>query len=137
MQVKVLLVMLYVVIILRLGFYSRKKIRTVDDFAVGNRFIGSWMSAFSFGTNYFPAVLIIGFAGKVGWGSGLSILWIAAGNAFLGTFLAWKILAPKNRELSSRLGVVTMPSFLETRYDSTNIKIFSNLKLVVMSHFPT
>lgn len=130
-SIKIAILILFLLVIISLGLYSRKMTKTVDDFVVGNRSIGPWMSAFSFGTAYFSAVLIIGFAGKVGWGYGLAALWIALGNAFLGTFLAWKILAPRTRELTSRMNVVTMPSFLEARYDSTNMKIFSSIVIFI------
>lgn len=131
MFMKVSMVLAFVAIILGLSLYTRTKTRTVDDFVVGNRSVGPWMSAFSFGTTYFSAVLIIGFAGKVGWGFGLSALWIAVGNAVLGTFLAWKVLGTRTRELTSHLNVLTMPSFLEARYDSTNMKIFSSLIIFI------
>ena len=29
--------------------------------------IGPWMSAFSYGTSYFSAVIFIGYAGMLGW----------------------------------------------------------------------
>lgn len=131
MTIKIFMILLFLLVIFSLGLYSRKKTQTVDDFVVGSRSIGPWMSAFSFGTAYFSAVLIIGFAGKVGWGYGLSALWIALGNAVLGTFLAWKILAPRTRELTARMNVVTMPSFLEARYDSINMKVFSSMIIFI------
>lgn len=131
MFIKVAMVMLYVAVVVGLSIYTRKKTQTVDDFVVGNRSVGPWMSAFSFGTTYFSAVLLIGFAGKVGWGYGLSALWIAFGNAIIGTYLAWKILGTKTREMTSRLNVLTMPSFLEARYDSLNMKIVASLIIFV------
>lgn len=131
MTLKVSMLLAFVAMIVGLSLYTRTKTRTVNDFVVGNRSIGPWMSAFSFGTTYFSAVLIIGFAGKVGWGFGLSALWIAVGNAILGTFLAWKVLGTRTREMTSRLNVLTMPSFLEARYDSKNIKIFSSLVIFI------
>lgn len=121
----------FVCLILGLSLYTRTKTNTIDDFVVGNRSVGPWMSAFSFGTTYFSAVLIIGFAGKVGWGYGLSAVWIAIGNALIGTFLAWKIMGSRTRELSGRLNVLTMPSFLEARYDSPNMRIFASLIIFI------
>lgn len=121
----------FVAVIIGLSLYTRTKTATINDFVVGNRSIGPWMSAFSFGTTYFSAVLLIGFAGKVGWGYGLSALWIALGNTLLGTFLTWKVMGSRTREMSSRLNVLTMPSFLEARYASTNMKIFASLIIFI------
>lgn len=131
MIMKFVMVACFVAIIIGLSLYTRSKTATINDFVVGGRNVGPWMSAFSFGTAYFSAVLLIGFAGKVGWGYGLSALWIALGNTILGTFLAWKILASRTREMSSRLNVLTMPSFLEARYSSTNMKIFASLIIFI------
>jgi len=130
--VKVVMLLSYVCVVLGLSLYTRKKTRTLNDFVLGNRAIGPWMSAFSFGTIYFSAVLLIGFAGKVGWGFGLSAVWIALGNSLIGTYLAWKVFGTKTREITGRLNVLTMPSFLEKRYDSTNMRIFSSLIIFVV-----
>lgn len=131
MFVKVAMVASYVLVIIVLSFLARTKTNKVDDFVLGGRSVGPWMSAFAFGTTYFSAVLLIGFAGKVGWGFGLGALWIALGNAFIGTYLAWKILGPRTREMTSRLNVLTMPSFLEVRYDSPYMKIVSSLIIFI------
>lgn len=131
MFLKIAMVASYVLVIVVLSFLARTKSNRVDDFVLGGRSVGPWMSAFAFGTTYFSAVLLIGFAGKVGWSFGLGALWIAIGNAFIGTYLAWKILGTRTREMTSRLNVVTMPSFLEVRYDSRNMKIFSSLIIFI------
>ena len=92
---KISMLLCFFSLIVGLSLYSRRKTNTVNDFVVGNRTIGPWMSAFSYGTAYFSAVLLIGFAGKVGWGYGMSALLIALGNSIIGTYLAWRILGRK------------------------------------------
>ncbi|KUG03175.1 sodium/proline symporter [hydrocarbon metagenome] len=128
---KIAMMLSFFAVIIGLSLYTRKKTNTVDDFVVGNRSVGPWMSAFSYGTAYFSAVLLIGFAGKVGWGYGMSALLIALGNSIIGTYLAWRILGRKTREMTSRLNVLTMPSFLEKRYDSSSMKIVSSLIIFI------
>jgi SSS family solute:Na+ symporter len=128
---KISMLLCFFSLIVGLSLYSRRKTNTVNDFVVGNRTIGPWMSAFSYGTAYFSAVLLIGFAGKVGWGYGMSALLIALGNSIIGTYLAWRILGRKTREMTSRLNVLTMPSFLEKRYDSPKMKVFSSLIIFI------
>lgn len=120
---KALVVLVYVFVMLAIGYFSMKKTRTVGDFFLGNRSIGPWVSAFAYGTTYFSAVLFIGYAGKVGWGFGLSSLWIVAGNTLIGTFLAWLVLARRTRTMTTRLHAMTMPEFLAARYDSRAMKI--------------
>jgi SSS family solute:Na+ symporter len=88
-KLKIFIVLIYVAALLGMGYVSMKKTKTLNDFFLGNRSVGPWVSAFAYGTTYFSAVLFVGYAGKVGWGFGLSSLWIVVGNALLGSFLAF------------------------------------------------
>lgn len=124
---KFLVIAVYVCVVLVVAVISMRKTHTAEDFVLGNRSIGPWISAFAYGTTYFSAVLFIGYAGKVGWGFGLSSLWIVLGNAFIGCYLAWKVLAKPTRQMTVRLGARTMPEFLEARFDSRRMKIVSAL----------
>lgn len=115
----------YVVMILVIGLLSMKKVKGMGDFFLGNRAVHPWMSAFSYGTAYFSAVIFIGYAGKIGWGFGMSSLWIVLGNTLVGSFLAWHVLAKRTREMTTRLHASTMPEFIGLRYESKALKIAS------------
>src|ERR1035438_2670056 len=82
--VYVVLVVLYVIVMLAVGFWCMKRTRDVGDFFLGGRTLGPWMSAFAYGTTYFSAVLFIGYAGKLGWGFGIYTMWIVLGNTLIG-----------------------------------------------------
>lgn len=125
------LVILYVLLMVGIGFVSMKKTSTLQDFFLGGRQMGAWVSAFAYGTTYFSAVLFIGYAGKIGWGFGLSAVWIGVGNALLGSLLAWLVLAKKTRDMTHRLNASTMPEFFEKRYGSKALKIFSALIIFI------
>ncbi|MFZ5646405.1 MAG: sodium:solute symporter family protein [Bacillota bacterium] len=131
MFVKYLLLSFFVGVLVYSGYVSMKKTRTVNEFFLGGRSIGPWLSAFAYGTTYFSAVIFIGYAGKVGWGFGLSSLWIVVGNTLLGSLLAWAVLARRTREMTVRLNTMTMPEFLEARYGSRNMKLFSALIIFI------
>ncbi|MDD2421252.1 MAG: sodium:solute symporter [Heliobacteriaceae bacterium] len=122
---------LFVGLLLASGIYSSRRTKTVNDFFLGNRKIGPWMSAFAFGTTYFSAVIFIGYAGKVGWGFGLSALWIPIGNALIGALAAWWVLGKRTRRMTGRLDARTMPELLEARYNSRGLKLFSALVIFV------
>lgn len=128
---KILMVGTFVAILLVSGFLSMKKTNNLGDFFLGGRKIGPWMSAFAYGTTYFSAVIFVGYAGKIGWGFGLSGLWVGIGNALIGSYLAWKILAKPTREMTEKLGAMTMPEFLQARYDSHALKIFAALVIFI------
>jgi solute:Na+ symporter, SSS family len=116
------IVVLYVAVMLAVGYWCMKRTKDVGDFFLGGRQLGPWMSAFAYGTTYFSAVLFIGYAGKLGWGFGIHTMWIVLGNTFIGTLLAWKILAGRTRDMTARLNAITMPEFLGARYASRGLK---------------
>ncbi len=113
------------------GVWGMKKTTTLADFFLGGRTLGPWLSAFAYGTTYFSAVVFIGFGGKIGWGYGLNGLWIAIGNTIIGTTLAWLILARRTRRMTQNLDTMTMPEFLQERYDGKLIKMFSALIIFI------
>ncbi len=122
-MVKYTVIAVFVCVMVGVGVYSRKRTATVDEFFLGGRDVGPWLSAFAYGTTYFSAVLFVGYAGKIGFGFGLSSLWIALGNALVGSLLAWVVLATRTRVMTARLGAMTMPAFLQERYGSRWLKV--------------
>jgi SSS family solute:Na+ symporter len=129
MLVKIIVIGVYAVMTLVIGWLGLKKARTFNDYFLGGRTVGPWMSAFTYAAAYFSAVLFIGFAGKVGWGFGLSGLWIAAGNALIGVLGVWALLGNRIRRMSVELQVTTMPEFLEKRYGSRFLKLIASLAI--------
>ena len=123
MELKILLVCLFVAVAVGVGIYCRKTTKTVDGFVLGGRKVGPWMSAFAYGTSYFSAVVFVGYAGQFGFKYGLAATWAGIGNAILGSLLAWWVLGPRTREMTHRLKAQTMPEFFGKRYDSKALRI--------------
>ena len=108
------------------GIYCRQKARTVDDFVLGGRRVGPWLTAFAFGTSYFSAVIFVGYAGQFGWNFGLASTWIGLGNAFIGSLLAWVILGKRTRVMTQSINSKTMPDFFEKRFGSNKLKVVAS-----------
>lgn len=115
----------YILALVVIGVVSGRKSKSIADFTVGGRNAGAWLSALSYGTAYFSAVMFVGYAGKTGLGFGLWGVLAGIGNAVFGSLLAWAVLARKTRDVSDRLKLKTMPEFFEKRYNSTAMRIFS------------
>ncbi|MBQ8795691.1 MAG: sodium:solute symporter [Clostridia bacterium] len=126
MVIKILFILLFLVITVGIGIYCRKKATDVNGFVLGGRSVGPWLTAFSFGTSYFSAVIFVGYAGQFGWNFGLASTWIGLGNALIGSYLAWKILGRRTRVMTQHLGSATMPDFFEKRYGSKTLKIVAS-----------
>jgi len=130
-MIRYLFFIVYAAILFGIGIYGMRRTKTFDDYFLGSRSIGPWLSAFTYGTAYFSAVLLIGFAGKLGWGFGFSALWVAVGNTFIGTMLAWILIGKRIRNASLELEVYTMPEYLHKRYDSHFLKIFGAIAIFI------
>ncbi|MDD7457002.1 MAG: sodium:solute symporter family protein [Clostridia bacterium] len=129
--IQISMLVIYILMMVTIAFICRKKSSTLDDFFLGGRGLGGWMSAFSYGTTYFSSVIFIGYAGKFGWNMGIASIFIGIGNALIGTLLAWKILANPTRLMTRRLGAVTMPDFFAKRYDSPKMKMVASIIIFV------
>ncbi len=131
MTVKILVIAVYALAILSFGLLGLRKVKSFTDYFLGGRSVGAWMTAFTYAAAYFSAVLFIGFAGKIGWGFGLSGLWIAAGNTLIGVLGVWWLLGDRIRRMSLDYQVTTMPEFLEKRYGSRTLKLVSSLAIFI------
>ena len=123
MAVKIAILIVFFAVMILVGIRARKKVTGVNDFVMGGRSIGPWMTAFSYGTSYFSAVVFIGYAGQFGWKFGISSTWIGIGNALIGSLLAWIILGRRTRVMTKHLSSATMPDFFGKRFDSKALKI--------------
>lgn len=129
--VNIIALIAFAFLMVGIGIYSNRKSKSLDTFLLGGRNVGPWMSAFAYGTTYFSAVIFIGYAGKNGWDIGFGSLWIGLGNAVIGCFLAWKLLAKRTRDMTHELGSRTMPEFFEARYGSRFMKIYSTIIIFI------
>ena len=130
-MLSVIFVALFLLLMICIGIWGMKKTTTLQDYFIGGRSIGPFISALAFGTSYFSAVLFIGFAGKLGWAFGLDVLWIAFGNALFGSMLAWLVLGHRTRVMTHNLNAITMPEYFESRFGSPNIKIVAALIIFI------
>ena len=125
--IKILFLVIFFGILISVGVYSRKKATNVNGFVLGNRSVGPWLSAFSFGTSYFSAVIFVGYAGQFGWKFGMASTWIGLGNAFIGSLLAWRILGRRTRIMTQHISSATMPDYFSKRYESQGLKIAASV----------
>ncbi|MCK4350992.1 MAG: sodium/proline symporter [Candidatus Krumholzibacteria bacterium] len=120
----ILVLFLYVGMLMGIGIWTARKSRTAEDFIIGGRTIGPWVTALSFIAVYYSSVLIIG-GGAFGYRFGMGTLWIGAINVLVGSTLCWIVLGRRIREFTERMGVSTISGFFAKRYNSPEAGIFS------------
>ena len=117
-----ILLVAFIILLVTTGVYAMRRTKNLEDFFLGGRNVGPWISAFSYGTSYFSAVIFIGFAGSLGWKFGYPAMSIGVGNAIFGALLAWIVLAKRTRRMTQNLGAMTMPGFFCERYAAPYLK---------------
>ena len=123
MIIKLAMIVLFFAVTLVVGVMSSRSAKGVDGFVLGGRSVGPWLTAFSFGTSYFSAVIFIGYAGRFGWNFGLASTWIGLGNALIGSLMAWVILGRRTRVMTQHIGSRTMPDYFGLRFNSKALRL--------------
>lgn len=127
MLIKITLTLIFFIVTIGIGVYSRRQANSVDGFVLGGRSVGGWLTAFAYGTSYFSAVVFVGYAGQFGWKYGLSSSWIGVGNAIIGSLLAWMVLGKRTKLMTQSINSRTMPDFFGTRYDDQKLRVIASL----------
>ena len=105
----------YALVILGIGIYSFRKSKSVSDYFLGGRQLGSWTTAISAQASDMSGWLLMGLPGAVMAG-GLTESWIAIG-LFIGTYLNWLIVATRLRKMSYAAGdAITIPEYFQKRF---------------------
>ena len=123
MIIKLAMIVVFFAVTVLVGFLAARSAKGVDGFVLGGRTVGPWLTAFSFGTSYFSAVIFIGYAGRFGWNFGLASTWVGLGNAFIGSLMAWMLLGRRTRVMTQHIGSRTMPDFFGLRYKSKALRL--------------
>lgn len=119
------MIAVFFAVMVYVGIYYRRKANSVNGFVLGGRSVGPWLTAFTYGTSYFSAVIFIGYAGQFGYLFGVASTWIGIGNAVIGSLLAWVVLGRRTRIMTQHLDTKTMPEFFGKRFNSSALKIAS------------
>ena len=127
MLIKISLTIIFLMVMIGVGLYSRKQASSVDGFVLGGRNVGGWLTAFAYGTSYFSAVVFVGYAGQFGWKYGMSASWIGIGNAIIGSLLAWLVLGKRTRQMTQQLQSRTMPDFFGSRYGDEGLRVVASI----------
>jgi len=110
----ILAFVIYLIILVLIGIWSSKRNKTIDDFLIAGRKLGTWPVAISAQASDMSGWLVMGLPGR-GFMYGVGAIWVAIGAAF-GTLFNWSIIAKRLRRFTEKLRSLTIPDFLENRY---------------------
>ncbi|MBR7064479.1 MAG: sodium/proline symporter PutP [Treponema sp.] len=127
---------LYLSFMIYIGLRYMKKNNSLEDFFLGGRNIGPWMTALSAEASDMSGWLLMGLPG-VAYLTGLKeAFWTAVGLE-IGTYLNWLIVAKRLRRYTEQCGnAITIPAFLTNRFKDTS-KIISLISVFFILIFFT
>jgi sodium/proline symporter len=124
--------LLYMAVCLVLGFVAWRRTRTLGDFILGGRSLGSWVTALSAQATDMSGWLLMGLPG-LAYASGFDSVWLLVG-LVAGTWLNWRWVAAPLREATERCGdSLTLPDYFEHRFadDTRMLRALSALLILV------
>ncbi|MCI9671334.1 MAG: sodium/proline symporter [Lawsonibacter sp.] len=124
-----IILILYMVAMLLIGLWAAKKVKNAEDWFVGGREMGPWITALAHGSSSVGGGMYIA-APQFGWEGGASSLWAAPGDVF-GPLLNFGIIARRMRRYTERTKSLTIPDFFGHRYYSRGVKLLSVIILLV------
>lgn len=134
--IKMIAIIVYMAVMLLIGWYAFRKTTNLTDYMLGGRSLGPAVTALSAGAADMSGWLLMGLPGGI-YLTGLADAWIAIGLS-IGAYMNWLLVAPRLRtytEISSNS--ITIPSFLENRFkDNTKLlRIVSSIVILVFFTF--
>lgn len=103
----------YLLFLIGVGVYFYGKTSSSEDYLIGGRGVGSWVTALSAQASDMSGWLLMGLPGAV-YLSGFGEIWVVIGLT-VGTYVNWRFIAPKLRVETEVEGTLTLPTFLEKK----------------------
>jgi sodium/proline symporter len=104
----------YFIILLGIGLYFYRRSASIEDYLLGGRAMGSWVTALSAQASDMSGWLLMGLPGAIYLG-GIGNVWIAVG-LFIGTIFNWLLVSPRLRVYTQKTSSITLPCFFEQRF---------------------
>jgi sodium/proline symporter len=122
----------YLLLMVAIGFLAWRRTRTFDDYILGGRSLGSYVTALAAGASDMSGWLMMGLPGAL-YLTGASEAWIAIG-LVIGAWCNWKYVAGPLRVYTERAGnALTLPDYFTHRFadESRLLRILSAVVILV------
>ncbi|WP_308752111.1 sodium/proline symporter [uncultured Anaerotruncus sp.] len=114
-----------------IGVAANRKTKNVSDYYVAGRGLGGIIVALVYMSSLVSAGALVGWTGQA---SSYGVWFIFAGCAVtVATYLCWRLLSGKVMRLSKKLDLMTVPDFLEARFESKKARLISSLILLIFT----
>jgi SSS family solute:Na+ symporter len=126
----VALTLVYLVVIIGLGYLGYRQTKGDDDYMVAGRQVHPVILALSYGATFISTSAIIGFGG-VAAQLGMGMIWLTVLNIGLGIFIAFVFFGKRTRSIGSKLRAVTFPDLMGKCYQSSFMQYAAGIVIVI------
>ncbi len=116
---KYTMVVIYLGILMLLGYLASRRIKSMKDFVIGGKSLSFWVAAFSAQATGESAWLLLGLTG-MGAMVGFSAYWVVLGE-LLGVSVAWFLMATRFKRLTDKYDSMTVIDYLASRFKSRTL----------------
>jgi len=132
----IIAIVIYMTMVVWIGINCSKKNKTSDDFYLGGRKLGPFVTAMSAEASDMSSWLLMGLPGVALAGSIAEASWTAIGLA-VGTYINWLIVAKRLRLYSAKLKSITIPDVFSNRFrDKSNVLMIVAALIIVVFFVP-
>ncbi len=127
---------IYMAAVIVIGImYARRANKSSENYFLGGRSLGPWVTAMSAEASDMSGWLLMGLPGVVYWCGLADAAWTAIGLA-IGTYLNWLIVSKRLRRYSVRANnSITLPDFFSNRFREKNKVIMTLAALFILIFF--
>lgn len=136
-RIQILIAMIvYMVAVIVIGVvYAKRANQNSDNYFLGGRSLGPWVTAMSAEASDMSGWLLMGLPGVAYWFGLANATWTALGLA-VGTYFNWLLVSKRLRRYSVRAGnSITLPDFFSNRFREKNKVIMSLSALFILVFF--
>ena len=127
----VAIVAVYLLVLLAIGVWGGRESGDVKGYYLAGKRLPSWVIAFSSNATGESAWLLLGLTG-MGYLVGIHAFWVVLGEV-LGVTLAWTVVARPFKEATDRYDSITVPDYLESRFQGRGHALRLIGALVILS----
>lgn len=122
--------LVYLVMVIGLGYVGYRQTRGQDDYMVAGRKIHPVVLALSYGATFISTSAIVGFGG-VAAQLGMGLIWLTVLNIGAGILLAFVLFGKRTRKVGHALGAVTFPDLLGKCYRSRFMQVATGTIILI------
>ena len=122
----------YLLLMVGIGFWAWRSTRSFDDYILGGRSLGSYVTALSAGASDMSGWLLLGLPGAL-YLTGVSEAWIAIG-LLVGAYANWRFVAGPLRVYTEQTSnALTLPDYFTNRFADERklVRVFAALVILV------